>query len=137
MLERIHGGPPGKRPLALSPPARAPAMRARDDVAFAHTYLARYSSMAHIHDWHFAVIIQFTSVATCKATMIFISAAAAVFLVSKFKEIDWVKACVVLPDEEHEHERYFLSEPPKKIVQGMVRSVCAFNFLLSRPLLER
>ena len=74
--------------------------------------------------------------------MIFISAAAAVFLVSKFKEIDWAKACVVLPDEEHEHERYFLSEPPKKIVhaetsQGMVRSVCAFNFLLSRPLLER
>jgi len=68
--------------------------------------------------------------------MIFISAAAAVFLVSKFKEIDW--AFVVLPDEEHEHERYFLSEPQKKIVhaetsQGMVRSVCAFNFLLSRP----
>ena len=65
-----------------------------------------------------------------KATMIFIGAAAAVFLVSKFKEIDWAKTCVVLPDEEEEeHERYFLSEPPtKKVVHAeMVRSVCAFT----------
>ena len=58
--------------------------------------------------------------------MIFIGAAAAVFLVSKFKEIDWAKTCVVLPDDEEEHERYFLSE--KKVVHAeMVRSVCAFT----------
>jgi len=60
--------------------------------------------------------------------MIFIGAAAAVFLVSKFKEIDWAKTCVVLPDEEEEHERYFLSEPQKKVVHAeMIRSVCAFT----------
>ena len=60
--------------------------------------------------------------------MIFIGAAAAAFLVSKFKEIDWEKMCVVLPGEEEEHERYFLSEPQKKNMHAeMVRPVCAFT----------
>jgi len=60
--------------------------------------------------------------------MIFISAAAVIFLVRKFKEIDWAKTCVLLPDEEEDHERYFLSEQPQsKVVDEstpqMVRSV--------------
>lgn len=62
--------------------------------------------------------------------MIFISAAAVIFLVSKFKDIDWAKTCVVLPDEEEDHERYFLSDQPHSKAEDeptphaqMVRSV--------------
>ena len=62
------------------------------------------------------------------AKMIFISAAAVIFLVTKFKEVDWAKTCVVLPDEEEDHERYFLSDQPHSKVgeeptPQMVRSV--------------
>ena len=62
------------------------------------------------------------------AKMIFISAAAVIFLVTKFKEIDWAKTCVVLPDDEEDHERYFLSNQPHTKVGDeptpqMVRSV--------------
>ena len=133
MFLHLHGGPPGNAPLPC-PRARAPRplYRARRPAMMSPLLIISNPRSAFCSYY----CHQFTSVATCKATMIFISAAAAVFLVSKFKEIDW--AFVVLPDEEHEHERYFLSEPQKKIVhaetsQGMVRSVCAFNFLLSRP----
>ena len=60
--------------------------------------------------------------------MIFISAAAVIFLVSKFQDIDWAKTCVVLPDEEEDHERYFLSDQPQskagdEPTPQMVRSV--------------
>ena len=62
------------------------------------------------------------------AKMIFISAAAVIFLVTKFKEVDWAKTCVVLPDEEEDHERYFLSDQPHSKIgeeptPQMVRSV--------------
>ena len=58
--------------------------------------------------------------------MIFVSAAAVIFLVTKFKEIDWAKTCVVLPDDEEDHERYFLSDQPHskdEPTPQMVRSV--------------
>lgn len=60
------------------------------------------------------------------AKMIFVSAAAVIFLVTKFKEIDWAKTCVVLPDDEEDHERYFLSDQPHskdEPTPQMVRSV--------------
>ena len=74
--------------------------------------------------WHFCEAR--TDLLPPTAKMIFVSAAAVIFLVTKFKEIDWAKTCVVLPDDEEDHERYFLSDQPHskdEPTPQMVRSV--------------